>query len=362
MYSSFTARHFRCFGDVTVAPLAQINLISGKNNVGKTALLEALWMHHGYFNPELGVRVSALRGLTRIKTSEAYHDLFSDFDVASPVELVSQDEGGTSRTLRITVNEQTTSRLEFRREDMNGSNGHEESATDRVGQESTELSTARIDLEFTIGNGPVIRSQAFIEPNAIRFEQAAGVKEPGGVFLGARQSGGLEEMAERFANLAVKKREERVVRFLQIVEPRLQRLAVQYRGGLPVIYGDIDLPYLIPLPLMGQGMGRLLQIALAIPDAQNGILLIDEIENGIHHTIMKPVWRGIVELARSYHVQIFATTHSRECIDAALEAFRDDRTADFVLHRLESADDGIRSMTYDLSMLQAASEIDAEVR
>ncbi|MFZ2361688.1 MAG: ATP-binding protein [Anaerolineae bacterium] len=362
MYSSFTARRFRCFRDMTVAPLAQINLISGKNNVGKTALIEALWMHHGYFNPELGIRLSVLRGLTRIKTLEAFHDLFADFDVAAPIEFVSQDERGITRTLRITISEQTRSRLEFVRDGLNGGNGYQESLADRTGQESTEASTARVDFEFTVGGGPAIRSQAFVEPNAIRFERAANVKEPTGIFLPAGQPAGLEEMAERFANLAVAKQEDQAVRFLRIVEPRLQRLAVQYRGGVPVIYGDVDLPRLIPLPLMGQGTGRLLQIALAIPEARGGILLIDELENGIHHAIMPAVWRGIAALARTYQVQIFATTHSRECIDAALEAFQDDLGVRFALHRLESANGDMRTMTYDLDMLRAAQEVDAEVR
>ncbi len=362
MYTSFTARHFRCFQDLTVAPLAQINLVSGKNNVGKTALLEALWIHHGYFNPELGIRVSAFRGLTRIKTAEAFHDLFSGFDVSTPIEFESQDDSGTVRTLRITVREQTTSRLEFRREEPDGGNGHQDSATDRISQESTELSTARIEFESVAGNGTVTRSQAFVEPSAIRVEPAPGVKEPTGIFLAARQAGGLEELAERFANLAVAKQEEQVVRFLQIVELRLQRLAVQYRGGVPVIYGDIGLPRLIPLPIMGQGMGRLLQIALAIPNARNGILLVDEVENGIHHEIMPSVWRGMAGLAYAYGVQVVATTHSRECIDAAREAFQDSPETGFALHRLGSVAGEARSMTYDLGMLEAATEVNAEVR
>jgi len=362
MYTSFTARLFRCFQDTTIEPLGTINLISGKNNVGKTALLEALWIHHGYFNPELGIRVSALRGLTRIKPEEAFHDLFSDFDVSTPIELVSYDENGKSRELRITVSEPTTSRMELRRESSNGDNGHAETATDRLAHESTQLSASKVELEFTSGSGPTIRSQAVLEPNAIHFERTPGIKEPTGIFLTSRQSGDLEELAERFANLAVAKQEKKIVRFLRIIEPRLQRLTVQYRGGLPVIYGDIDMPRLVPLPLMGQGMGRLLRIALAIPDARDGILLVDEVENGLHYTVMAPVWRAIAELAHEYHVQIFATTHSRECIEAARQVFANISDVSFALHRLEASPAGIRAMTYDLDMLDAAIEIDAEVR
>ena len=55
MYKSFNIENFRCFSELTLKPLERINLIAGKNNIGKTALLEALWIRHGYQNPELGI-------------------------------------------------------------------------------------------------------------------------------------------------------------------------------------------------------------------------------------------------------------------------------------------------------------------
>ena len=70
MYSSFKINNFRCFSDLAFEPLEQINLIAGKNNVGKTALLEAIWMRHGYQNPELGLRVDIFRGLAAFKNEE----------------------------------------------------------------------------------------------------------------------------------------------------------------------------------------------------------------------------------------------------------------------------------------------------
>ena len=63
MYRSFSIKNFRCFDELTVEGMGRINLIAGKNNVGKTALLEALWVHGGAPNPELAVRVEAFRGL-----------------------------------------------------------------------------------------------------------------------------------------------------------------------------------------------------------------------------------------------------------------------------------------------------------
>jgi len=72
-------------------PLEKANLIAGKNNIGKTALLEALWMHHGYQNPALGIRVDVFRGLGMFKEDEIMSPIFRDFDQSKDIVLTSTD-------------------------------------------------------------------------------------------------------------------------------------------------------------------------------------------------------------------------------------------------------------------------------
>ena len=156
--------------------------------------------------------------------------------------------------------------------------------------------------------------------------------------------------------------EEVIVNALQVVEPRLRSLRVQIMGGTPLIYGDIGAKRLIPFPLMGDGMSRLLGIALAMTDAQDGILLIDEIENGIHHSVMPELWKTVADLAERYNAQIFATTHSIECVLAAYEAFSSREPYDFSLHRLEQIKGKIRAVQYEKDTLKAAIETNLEVR
>lgn len=69
MYSSFEVRHFRCFRDLTITGLDRVNLIAGVNNVGKTAILEALFLHCGAYNPELAIRINAFRGIETMKVT-----------------------------------------------------------------------------------------------------------------------------------------------------------------------------------------------------------------------------------------------------------------------------------------------------
>src|ERR1700758_305841 len=101
---------------------------------------------------------------------------------------------------------------------------------------------------------------------------------------------------------------------LQILEPRLQRLSLAPLAGESVIHGDIGLPQLVPIPFMGEGIRRVLSIVLAIANAPGGVVLIDEVENGLHYSVMRDVWKAIAVAARQMDVQVFATTHSWECI------------------------------------------------
>ena len=77
---------------------------------------------------------------------------------------------------------------------------------------------------------------------------------------------------------------------------------------------DIRRP--IPLRLFGDGMNRLFAIILALVSARGRLMLVDEFENGLHHTAQLNAWRTIFRLAQTLDIQVFATTHSWDTIEA----------------------------------------------
>jgi len=113
---------------------------------------------------------------------------------------------------------------------------------------------------------------------------------------------------------------------------------------------------------MGEGMTRIASLILAIGNAENGVVLIDEVENGLHHTILKDFWKVIYKAAYEFNTQIIATTHSRECINAAHEAFKETTKNEFQYYRLDKVDGIIQPFIYDSETLEAALDINIEVR
>jgi hypothetical protein len=180
------------------------------------------------------------------------------------------------------------------------------------------------------------------------------------VFIQARTIWGTDDSA-RFADIAVQKRTPDLVKALQVIEPRLTEMqAIPVRGSTR-LFGDIGLPKLVALADMGDGMNRLTRLVLAISSAQGGTVLVDEIENGLHYSVHEDVWRVISEALDRFDVQLFATTHSRECIAAAHAVYAERSQCDLGVHRLQRIGEQVADISYDCETLGTALESRVEI-
>ena len=128
------------------------------------------------------------------------------------------------------------------------------------------------------------------------------------------------------------------------------------------MYGDIGLKRPLPLHFISGGLINLLIIVFDIYKSSDAVVFLDEIDTGLHHSVIGKVWEAIGKAAEEFNTQVFATTHSRECIVAAHEAFSKGKKYDFRLHRLEMIKDKIHAITYDKKTLSGSIELDWEVR
>jgi hypothetical protein len=360
MYKSFKIKNFRCFKELALADLERVNLIAGMNNVGKTALLEALFLHCGAYNPALTIRLNAFRGIEILKielgrwVETPWDTLFNGFDLSKSAELIGENDSTGQRTLTLKIlkdPEELTEVSQFIREGP------------------SKLEGALLSSEKAM----VLRLESKERGRSGKYHMILDAKEPRtepippppsfpGFFMAARGRIPLAEDAERFGKLEIIGQQDALLKALQVIEPRLRRLAVVVAGGNPMLHGDIGFGRLVPLPIMGEGMARLASLVLAVSNAPNGVVLVDEIENGLHHSILPKVWQALAEVARLFKAQIFATTHSLECIEAAHKAFMESSLYDFRLHRLDRVDETIQAVTYDQETLAAAIQTGLEVR
>jgi len=361
MYQSFEIRNFRCFGELTISNLEKVNLVAGVNNVGKTALLEALFFHCGAYNPGLAVKIDAFRGIDLIKVEipkkvqTPWDSLFSGFDSSMRVELIGKNDLTGLRVIRLKLIHQPQELAKIARF---VEHGPEKSQIISLSMEAAQV----LELEYE-EQGKHGEHYLILDQKGLRTDPLFPPPPPfPAFFLAARFRIPPTEEAELFGKLEIIGQQEVLLNPLRVIEPRLQRLAVVVTRGVPMLHGDIGLDRLVPLPVMGEGMDRLASLILHIGNAPNGIVLIDEMENGLHHSILSKVWRAIGEVARQFNTQVFATTHSLECIMAAHKAFTESEHYDFRLHRLERAKETIQAVTYDQETLEAAIETGLEVR
>ncbi len=118
----------------------------------------------------------------------------------------------------------------------------------------------------------------------------------------------------------------------------------------------------IPLKRLGDGANRLLAIAVSLVKCSNGILLLDEVENGIHHAVQPDLWRLILDVAESADLQVIAATHSVDCIHGFAQAAAERSPAEAALFRLQSAAGGIHAVPYAEEDLSVAADQHIEVR
>ena len=368
MFRRLRIKNFRLFGDLEINWLSRINLLSGHNNSGKTTLLEALFLLCGAGNPRLVLSINAFRGVKQVQGSPAivpeifWKPLFLDLDMRRPIEISGKLSGRRHLTLTIAPERGGTIQLSPRHINQSSHEGHgaitslRDDQGLRTGGESSEalgLQLSCVHPDNQRGEGHIrLTGQGIqiVQPEVgIPFQAS---------FLSSR-SVNLEEDAGRLGQLRRRKQGYLLTNVLRIVEPRLQSVENISASGFPMIWGDIGLPELVPLSAMGEGMTHIARIVLAISSAPGGIVLIDEIENGVHHSIMEKVWAVVAEAARQFDTQIFATTHSFECFKAAHDALR----GEWRYHRLDrTSDDSIHCVTFDTEDVKAAVRHGMEVR
>lgn len=327
MLASLSLSNYRGFQLLDIRHFARVNLIGGVNNAGKTGLLEAIYLLLQRNGQEL---VQQLPGLFRAK---------SGIDEARYFWRWLAHNGA--------VNGVTT--IHGKIEPFGDVTAFWEAQDSRQARQGQHL--------FNAGS--------------MRFVSAALDKEqlinwPTPEVFSPRPTPPVED-AQVYIRATKKNAdaEERIEELLREIDDRVKRVRAfpDEANNQPILHIGVQSGPAFPAPQFGQGFNRLLRIYSAILAAEARVFLIDEMETGLHHSILPLFWKGLAALARREGVQIFATTHSREAIFTAHRVFSEEPTYNFAYHRLErNAKGEIVAMTYDQEALSGADEANFEVR
>jgi hypothetical protein len=347
MYRSFVAQRFRGFNVLRVEGFQRVNLITGRNNAGKTSLLEALFLHSGAVNVRLPFIIEALRGVSQFQggVDDALYGLFNEFDTLSPIRLEGEDQLGIKRTceLRLVPVPTTIPRGEA---------------------QTSPVETAHaVEISFFDPSRPEpVSTRGVLEKGQLRLDPPPIPPFYQGYLVSPRSLDHRSD-AERLSELVkTVGEEERFVKALRVFEPAVKAVRLLSHGGVSMIHLDIGLKRFLPLAYTGEGMVRLAAVLIAIASAKNGVVLIDEFENGVHYSMFGRMWEATAEFAERFNTQVFATTHSLECIRAAHETFAHREYA-FKLFRLQrELDRSVSAKVFSKDALGAALKTELELR
>lgn len=357
--NSLEVRNFRAFRDLKIERLGRVNLLVGKNNVGKTSLLEAIQLYAS--------RTSASTSIWEIMStrSEVKQPLANINDMLSALKYLFYGRSDIRPGLQPiqigpinSPNEMLSISIDWSITETR--NGTIQTRSLAPGE---NYSADNLIPSFTIRIAGTTRSYP-IDPSLPRHVISLKSEFPC-IFTSAN---GLssQRLIELWDGIAVTKLETDVLTALRLLAPGLATLnfvSTPLSGGerIPVV-NITDKDERLPLSNLGDGMIRALGISLALVNAKDGILLIDEFENGLYYTVQPDVWQLIFRVARRLNVQVFATTHSWDCIEAFQQASRTDQQEDSLLIRLESKEGVILATLFDERQLGIATREHIEVR
>ena len=322
---SITLERFRVFRDLTIRGLGRVNLITGKNNTGKSSVLEGLRLLANDATPDVIYDILRYREENIEEAEEEGHPtdpdslfqvsgLFHGFPLLSEVpEPIAISTSGKSSPMSMTM------RLDWRSAELDSDGQYRLVPLDKLDPDG--IAALIVERQDTTNVYPLER---FRYPYSMRRGRFGPSSETqiSCIFVSPYGGGGTGMLGPLWDKIALSDREKDVVEGLRIIDPQISAVSMvgsTSRKPIAIVRAD-NIARPIPLRSFGDGLNRLFGIILALVNARGGLLLVDEFENGLHHTVQLDVWRTIFRLAQKLDIQVFATSHSWDAVETFQKA------------------------------------------
>ena len=320
MLQTLEMRGYRGFESYQLTGLSTVNLAVGRNNCGKTSVLEAIELLVSGGHPAVFSRSLQRRGeagaryprRTRDRPADVSHIFFGHMCTPGAGFDLSSDDG--KRALKVKILSLDEIGDEADELDPTFTQRLQRSLFD-PDEEGTPMFGLRIerDAERQIVL-PVMEDGTILFERQTRWLRNESARTP--VHFLTLDSFDPAALGGMWDTVLAEGREAEIVNDLRLLEPDLESIhfLTRARMGSGILVGFRSGGRRLPIGTYGDGMRRLLALRLSFVGTASGFLLIDEIDTGLHWTIMEEMWQFVVEVARRLNVQVFATTHSYDCI------------------------------------------------
>lgn len=369
MLQSLEIENFRQFSHFTIPKLGRINLLTGKNNSGKTSVLEAIYLLMTQEHPaQIMTELQFIRGEIspaadpQKYASEIIHFFHNRKTTSQNIIKISGLSNTYQKELTIQLvmdDHKTDSVITF----------------DAFSEDFREPTRPKILINRKKPGSKDIQYVGTLSPDReIVFQKSGSIQSPlyqdQDVDFMISTKATSQEAAYLYNEVVLQPTENLVLEAAKILEPKIQRIAPRYVdieriGSIPKqgFFAKVEgFDEIIPLASMGDGLWRILGLVLVLVSAKNKILLIDEIDTGFHYSVMVDLWKLIWKTSKELDIQVFATTHSRDCWEALGEviAMNEIPSDEIMLHRIDSSRS--TSITFTSQQLVIAANRDLEVR
>lgn len=323
---------FRALKHLRIEGLGKVNLITGKNNSGKSSLLEAVRILASggalrtfsdimTYREEMGAAADAER--TYLKTEIApFCNLFNGFPALSPNHIAFTIAATGSLPPSVSKISASINWFTRKSDPERGSVSYEPAAGDMF--DDVE-SFPGLNLDIA-GRKRIVPLDRLSRVSQMRLD--ADVAPVPCVYLEPFSSRSTIQLSALWDAVVLTDTELEIVKALRIISADIQGVSMigsDERRNRPrtAIARSSRYPNPVPLRTFGDGVNRLFGLILSLCNARNGVLLVDEIDNGLHYSVQGDIWRTIFRLAEKLNVQVFATSHSSDCVRAFEEAAHD---------------------------------------
>lgn len=358
MINRISFENFRGLKKLELPELSRITLLTGKNNAGKSSILEGIFLFMNHSLQNSFVSINNFRGIyVNMDSSSIWGPAFYGLDTDKSINIAA------------TLNEKHCN-LSYQK-DVSFTAADSSKDDQAIMKQFVTSIRANYNMKYhykqedyteegifyTNGSGVFRTIQTSLPNNQLLFM-------PYTLYINSTTLFSFSENAisDWIGLMELNGKKDRIVEALKYIEKDISNIiTITNLGQVQVLAKIAD--QVFPVKLSGDGLFRLMYILLAIFANPGSIILIDEIETGFHYSMYERLWKLIAEAAKENNCQIIATTHNYECIEKAISGIGAAGCEDsFCMYRIEHSDGENRAIRYDGELTQLSIDMNMEVR